>query len=165
MDYAGPLLISAMLLVGAFLDWRHRILPNWLALAIFATASVSVAATDGLSAIAPNLIHFAIALGLGFALFAVGVLGGGDAKTYSALAMTAPISEGYLLLALTAVATAGLAVIWLLVVRLKAPADTDQDGGEGTDDSEDHKKVPLGVAIAVGGMAYLWWPQLQTTFA
>lgn len=144
------LLICVLLVWAAWSDIRHRVLPNWTALAILVAALIGVVANSGFDALGSHLGHFALALVIGFGLFAIRWIGGGDAKTYAALAAAVPLSQGFTLLIYTCFAMILVSLIWISKHRFaRRRADS------GTQDLSQMKfaKIPLGVAIAAGGIA------------
>ena len=81
-------LVAATAIAGAAYDLTTFIIPNWISLGLLALFPV-LAFAVGLS-LSDAGIHFAIgavALALGIVLFAFGIIGGGDAKLFAALAL------------------------------------------------------------------------------
>src|SRR5687768_10415697 len=93
---AGAILLM-IAATGMWLDVRHRRLPNWLC-AVTLLAGIAVAAISSASIVQGQILHAAIALVVGIALFAMGWIGGGDAKYYAALAGWFPLSDAPLLM-------------------------------------------------------------------
>lgn len=144
----GPLVLLAG--IGAWLDWRTRRLPNWLCGATFLAGLGVAVITVGLAAAALQVWHAALALLVGMALFAPGLIGGGDAKFYAAVAVWFPLAEGFRLLFLVALAGLVLTVaLWGMVWRRHGRA------GAGADPPVPPRTVPYGVAIAAGALAGL----------
>lgn len=137
-----PGTLIALAAVGAWLDWHRRLLPNWL-------CGIAGAAGLGAALLGPaggpvwsNAVHAVIALVVGMALFAGGVIGGGDAKFYAALALWFPLDAGFRLLLLVSLAGLILTLaMWVLIWR-REPAGT----------SRQTRSVPYGVAIAAGAV-------------
>lgn len=148
---AIPVLLICVLLVwAAWNDIRHRVLPNWTALAILAVALIGVVANSGFEALGPHLGHFGLALAAGFGLFAIRWIGGGDAKTYAALSAAVPLSQGLSLLAYVCVAMVIVSIAWIAKNRIdRRRARNAQEGAL----QVKFAKIPLGVAIAAGGIA------------
>ena len=156
-----PLLQAALLtvfpaltIVAALRDATSYTIPNWISGALIlgfpvaalalglAPASLGIHAMVGL-----------VALAAGMAMFALGWIGGGDAKLFAAAGLWLgwPASATYLLV--TAVAGGGLAVgllglrsIWLRPYVQDGPAWLGRLTTPG-------ENVPYGVAIAVGALA------------
>lgn len=123
---------------GAWLDWKRRRLPNALCAAAFACGLGLAVAGSGWLATGPALLHAALALAGGMVLFALGAIGGGDAKFYAALAGWFPLHEGARLLLL--VSLCGLVLVLAMWPKWR------RNDGEG---------VPMGVAIGGGAMLEL----------
>lgn len=140
-----PFAVLAILAAaGAWLDWRYRLLPNWLCAIVLAAGLGLVLARGGAPDVIPHLIHAAVALLVGMALFAGGLIGGGDAKFYAALAAWFPLSDGFRLLLLVGLAGMVLTIgLWATVWRRKA--DYPEDTGN-------VRTVPYGVAIGAGAL-------------
>jgi prepilin peptidase CpaA len=143
-------LLAGIAGVGAWLDWHYRLLPNRLCAVALVAGLVVTGLGQGLAALLPHLGHAGLALLVGMALFAGGVIGGGDAKFYAALAAWFPLAEGFRLLLLVALAGLVLTVgLWLFVWRA-APAGPGSAAG-----ARQPRTVPYGVAIAAGAVVAL----------
>jgi prepilin peptidase CpaA len=93
MNSTIALLPAALLAAaGAYLDIRHRRLPNWLCAALALAAATGLALWAGADALPWAMLHAAMALVVGMLLFAAGLIGGGDAKFYAAAALSVPAS-------------------------------------------------------------------------
>nr|WP_298930179.1 prepilin peptidase [uncultured Erythrobacter sp.] len=146
----GAVLISLLLVWAAWKDIRHRILPNSAAVAILIVALGSTALSEGFGALLPNIAHFAAALLAGIVLFAIRWIGAGDAKVYAALAAAVPVQNGLSLLAYVAAAMFVTVICWFGFSRIRRARQSSAAP------SGDFAKVPLGLAIAIGGIAFLW---------
>lgn len=150
----NTVLLAGFAGIGAWLDWRDRRLPNWLCGLALACGLGLASAAGGVSTVIPHLEHAGLALVVGTGLFAGGLIGGGDAKYYAALAAWFPLAEGFRLLLL--VALAGLVLtsgLWALVWRQGARARA----GAGAAALTQPQTVPYGVAIAAGAMIAQVW--------
>lgn len=161
-------LVFPILAVAAVWDWRTRVIPNWLTLAALLVA-IGFAALPGGISIVTSLEGAALGLGFGFVLFALGALGGGDAKLFAALgAFLGPLSFLYALLAVIFV---GGAMALVAVLRKHALGATLKNmglivlslvtfglaGRRVTLSSDGAIAVPYGMAIAIGTtIAHLW---------
>lgn len=147
-EWLWPAALSLLLIAGALSDIRTRRLPNWLSLALLVLGLGFAFAQGGLPAMGWHGAHVAIALAVGMALFAGGIIGGGDAKFYAGLAAFFPLGEGFSLL--LAVSLAGLVaiVVWFASRRLLRPGPIDKDSL--------YAKFPYGVAMAGGGLWMIW---------
>ena len=117
----------------------------------------------GLQAIGMHLAAAAIVFSACFALFAFNVMGGGDAKLLSATALWFGLNESLLFL-MTDVAIIG-GFITLLILMVRAQSDTILAIGLPVPNSVlIAKKIPYGIAIAIGGfMAFPDSPLFLTT--
>ncbi len=132
--------LAIALLIAAFTDIRHRRIANWLNLAIAAGAPLFWWASgyslwpDVAIQIAVALAVFAVVCGL----FALGMMGGGDVKLLTALALwIAPIPFLQLLVIMAlagGVLTIAMAA-WHMIKRQR-----------------EKLAIPYGVAISIGGL-------------
>jgi prepilin peptidase CpaA len=133
---------AAAMLVSAVLDIRARRLPNWLNLAV-ALGFLPWAWATGLpwGEVAIHLAVGAAVLGIGFGLFALGVIGGGDAKLGAAVTLWIGLSfdllRFFLIMALAGGILAVVALIWQARTR-----------------QELTRALPYGVAIGAAGLDY-----------
>lgn len=132
-------------LVGSWLDFTQRRLPNWLCL-IALLAGLGVAfATGGLSALGWHGLHAVVALIVGMGLFAIRVIGGGDAKFYAGLAAWFPISVGLGLFVSVALAGAVLTILFIIARKLRGRPAFPKDPSL-------EERLPYGLAIASGAL-------------
>lgn len=143
-----PAGLSLLLIVGAIGDIRHRRLPNWLALALLVLGLAFGFASGGFAALGWHAAHAGVALLVGMALFATGVIGGGDAKVYAGAAAYFPLSAGLQMLLWVTLTGGVLVLSWLVIRRLMSADKSDRD--------TIYAKFPYGVAIAVGAIGLAW---------
>lgn len=136
-------ILACMLVVAAFTDWRSRRIANWL------NASVAITAplywwVSGLS-LWPGV---AIQLGLAVVVFAIlsllfikRMMGGGDVKLLTALALWFP-PVPYLNLLLIMALVGGLLTLFMAAWHLMRR-------------KKENLTIPYGLAIAVGGLSVL----------
>ena len=139
--------LAGLLLGAAVQDVRTLTIANgWpLAIIVLFVIGYPLGATDG--ALWSHGLHFAIALAIGMALFAMGWFGGGDAKLYAAIALWFDL--GHALHLFVAVVLSGLVLaIAHLGVRLV------RRGGGARRLLKD-SKLAYGIAIAVGALIAL----------
>jgi prepilin peptidase CpaA len=135
----------ALAAFGAFLDFKERRLPNWLCAVLALAASSGLALSEGVELLPWALLHATIAIAIGMALFALGVIGGGDAKFYAAVALAVPatsIAGPMALLGWTSVAGL-LLLVGMMVWRRTRKRPATQGLLKGW-------AVPYGFAIACG---------------
>jgi prepilin peptidase CpaA len=130
--------------IGALLDIKSRRLPNWLCAALAVAAAGGLEYSAGLEILGWAFVHAVLALAIGMVLFRLGVIGGGDAKFYSAAACAVPLNQALPLLGWTSVVGLGLIIVMLVVRAVK----------RGREDALVLRgwSVPYGVAI-FGGFA------------
>jgi prepilin peptidase CpaA len=131
--------LAAALAVAAVYDWRSRIIPNRLNIAIAALA-IPFWLVSGLSLWPDVALQVATAAGL-FALFALafrfGAMGGGDVKLVSALALWLPPLATLKLLVIMSIAGGFLTLAMVIRHRIAKPGHV--------------LEIPYGIAIAFGG--------------
>jgi prepilin peptidase CpaA len=133
---------AAAMLVSGWLDIRARRLPNWLNLAV-ALGFLPWAWASGLGwgGFAIHLAVGAVVLGIGFCLFALDVIGGGDAKLGAAVALWIGLSfdllRFFLIMALAGGVLAAIALVYQSVTKRQVT-----------------RALPYGVAIGVAGLDY-----------
>jgi len=147
---------AALMLTAAFRDVVSFTIPNWIPLAV--AALFPVAALVGGLALPTAGLHLAVgfaALVAGMAMFALGWIGGGDAKLLAAVTLWLGWPASLTFVLATALVGGGLAVALLTVrsgplrpVVLLGPRWLVRlsDPGEG---------APYGVAIAAGALMAL----------
>lgn len=142
----GTFSIAFLLASGIYLSWSdlaRRRLPN-IATGMVALAGLGGSlATGGLDALGSHGLHLAVALAIGFGLFALGTIGSGDAKYYAAVAAWFPLGKGVQLLGAVSIAGFVVALVWLVKSLKSRPQQTPQS---------DFAKVPFGIAIATGSV-------------
>lgn len=150
------MVFPALVILGGVKDLVSYRIPNWISLALIAgflaAAAAGLAAGASPAALGLNLAVGAAGLAVGVALFALGWIGGGDAKLFAAAALWIGWPGAPTLLAVTALAGGGLAVLLLGLrsplarpLALAGPAWFARLAEPG-------ESVPYGVAIAVGAL-------------
>lgn len=150
--YLALAVMAALGAIGVWLDVRDRRLPNWLCLAVLIAGLAAGFALHDASWAGSSALHTLAALVVGMGLFALGVIGGGDAKFYAAMASWFPLPAAIPLLGM--VSAIGLVLLlgwlaWRRMRRSEAPAT-----------SGDFAKFPYGVAISAGALAAFALPAL-----
>lgn len=126
-------------------DLSARRIPNWLCLVTAAAGLAFAVFTGGGQGLASHGAHMVIALVIGMILFALKIVGGGDAKFYAAVAAWFPLSAAVSLAVTISFAGLVLFLLWagvrmLTGARVRAP----QEGGM--------TKFPYALALAAGAM-------------
>jgi prepilin peptidase CpaA len=149
-------LIGAAMIAAAVYDAATLTIPNWISL--FLVALFPIAAIGADFSWAEVGIHFAVgfvALLVGMGLFASGVIGGGDAKLFAAIALLVGAADfaPYIL----AVALAGGALGCVLLGVRWAATTYDVYGRLSwlSHIAKQGAGIPYGIAIAVGGLFVL----------
>lgn len=142
----------AVVLYGAWSDARELRIPNWVSLVLLAVfVPQALISGIGLEAIAWHLGAGVLILIVGFALFALGLFGGGDAKLLAACALW--VGWDPLLHFIVAVTVVG-GILSLAVVLLRKGLGMWPNwlvhSAEGL--FVPNKAVPYGIAIAAGAM-------------
>ena len=150
----GPaLLLLALLACGlvaaAALDWRSRIIPNWLNGAI-ALGAIPFWIATGVGLWPGAALHIAVAAAV-FAVFALAfhfaLMGGGDVKMLAAIALWLPPMAVVQMILIMSLAGGALTLAMVLRHRLSK--------GEGA------LEIPYGIAIAFAGLWLLGEPFLN----
>lgn len=151
------MVFPALVILGGVKDLVSYRIPNWISLALIAgflaAAAAGLAAGASPAALGLNLAVGAAGLAVGVALFALGWIGGGDAKLFAACALWlgAPVFMPFMLYTglaggVLTLAILGLRSTWLAPAVAGCPPWLRRLGTAGG-------KVPYGVAIAVGALA------------
>jgi prepilin peptidase CpaA len=148
-------ILPALLLTAALWDLASFTIPNALSVALSALFLVFAFAVPlGLVALGWHLAAGLAGLGLGFTLFALGWIGGGDAKLFAAVALWLGFTD---LLPYAAAASlfGGVLTLSLLLLR-KVPLPAGLSGQVWLVRLHDARSgIPYGVALAAGAFAIL----------
>jgi prepilin peptidase CpaA len=144
----------AMTIVAALRDATSYTIPNWISgLLVLGFPVAALALGLPQAGLGVHAGTGAIALVAGMAMFALGWIGGGDAKLFAAAGLWLGWPAGVTFILVTAVTGGGLAVallglrsIWLRPYVQDGPAWFGRLATPG-------ENVPYGVAIAVGALA------------
>jgi prepilin peptidase CpaA len=163
--------VVMIMLTGAWLDIRTRRIPNWLTLSAV-VAALGLRVLVGGSALLDGVLGLGLAFALLLPLFAMGGLGGGDAKLLMAagaflgpkgfvVALLATALVGGLMSVVHA-ARKGVIVPALLNTGglLKYVVTAGRSGERTTLATPGALSVPYGVAIAAGTLFALWYGTL-----
>ncbi|MGX9987934.1 A24 family peptidase [Rhizobium sp. Z1P35] len=144
-------ILPLCLAIAAVSDLFTMTIPNRVSL-ILVVSFLLLAPLSGLSleAIGMHLVAAAIVFGACFALFAFNVMGGGDAKLLSATALWFGLNQSLAFLMTDVAAVGGLITLLILLVRTQT--NTILAIGLPVPSSLLlAKKIPYGIAIAIGG--------------
>lgn len=147
------------LAVAAISDARRYIIPNWTCAALIGAFFLCAPlAGYGLEAIAEHLAVGVAGLLVGFALFAVGVWGGGDGKLLAATALWFDGGAVTSFLLNTAIVGGVIGVVALAAIAFHARIGS-VFGVDNPALARLRKAAPYGVAIAIG--AVLAFPEAE----
>jgi prepilin peptidase CpaA len=161
---------AALLLAGSVSDVRTARIPNQLVLAGLLLAPVAAVANGGLAGLGAALAAAGIALCIGFAGFALGAIGGGDAKFLMVGAALVGLPQLVPFLLATGALGGMLAVgtiVWkrrgmeatvMTLDLAKSAATLGRKGYRGRVGDEGRLAVPYGVAIAGGALLVQFTP-------
>lgn len=107
------LVFTGILLVACGFDLKAFRIPNALSLALMALFTVKAAALPEIVVWPGHILAGALMLALGFLVFALGVIGGGDAKLMSAVALWFGLGAMPSLITATAIGGGILALVLL----------------------------------------------------
>jgi prepilin peptidase CpaA len=147
------LVFPALAIVAALKDATSYTIPNWISVALLAAfAPAALVAHLPLVVVGISLAVAFAALLAGMGMFAMGWIGGGDAKFMAAAALWLGWSATPSFLLVTALCGGGLAVtllalrsVWLRPLVHNGPAWVGRLASPGAD-------VPYGVAICAGAL-------------
>lgn len=147
------LVFPVLVVVAALRDVTSYTIPNWISgLLILGFLPAALALGLPLGVIGQNGLVFLVALAAGMAMFALGWIGGGDAKLFAVAGLWLGWSGALTYLIFTAVAGGALALallglrsLWLRPYVVNGPAWFGRLATPG-------EAVPYGVAIALGAM-------------
>ena len=148
------LIFPVLVIAAALRDATSYTIPNWLSVALVgAFPVVALALGLPLATIGLNLGIGAGALVLAMGMFALGWIGGGDAKLFAAAALWIGWPAGVTYLAVTGMAGGALAVGLLGLRSAYVRPFVPQSPAWFARLAQPGENVPYGVAIAVGALA------------
>lgn len=151
-DWLVAILLFLLLLAAIEDGWRLQI-SDWTSGAVAAAAFVAIALDGPVVGLWQNFLLFVAVLVIGTAMFARGLMGGGDIKLLAASALWFDLSSGWRLLVSIAVAGAIVAIAVIALRSLPWPEKVRQrvlllKPREG---------IAYGVAIALGVALMTYW--------
>jgi len=154
------LLVPALLVAAAACDIASYTIPNriqiglLLAFAVFAAA----AGMDG-SALGSHLLAGVVALAAGFTLFALGYVGGGDAKLFACVGLWLGLGDLFSYTLIASVLGGGLTITILTARQMRLPPVLAAQGWIARLHAAD-SGIPYGVALAAGALAFLPYAEI-----
>ena len=153
VDATFWLVMVALCLAAAATDVRSYRIPNAIPIAVALLALVRFSALGAWHDMWPSLLVGSIVLAVGFGLFVLGWLGGGDVKLIAALSLWAGPERVYEFVYIIAL-SGGVMALGLLVSLTLRKVSAKLMGQRDRPISFRGRHLPYGVAIAVGA-AYL----------
>lgn len=148
------LLFAAPLMMAAYTDYSSMRIPNTVVLALMAAFFVSLPLHwQGIGVLGEHLGMFASFLAVGFVFFALGWLGGGDAKLMAAIALWLGWQDAMMFIVYTTLFGAAIALFLMLSKRF-APVRL-RTSAFGMKIYQGDKDMPYGIALAAGAL-YVW---------
>jgi prepilin peptidase CpaA len=151
--------LPTLLAVAAGWDLASFTIPNFLSLALagtFALFAVLLRFSPAMAGL--HLLAGFVGLAIGFALFALNYIGGGDAKLYAAVGLWIGPHD-FLSYTLVAAVMGGALTLAILALRqLPLPAGLTRQGWI-LKLHDQHSGIPYGVALAAGAVVIL--PQAE----
>ena len=147
--------VPALLALAAGWDIASFTIPNLLSLVFIAAFALFVAAAGmPLAAAGWHGLSGAIGLGVGFTLFALGYVGGGDAKLFAAIALWLGFDSLLEFALIASLFGGGLALMLMSMRSMPLPATLA--GQSWLIRLHDQKSgIPYGVALAAGALVVL----------
>jgi prepilin peptidase CpaA len=145
------LIVPLCLAIAAFSDLFTMIIPNRVSL-IISLSFLIIAPLAGtpLQVITMHLLSGLMVFTICFALFAINAMGGGDAKLLAATAIWFGFDQSLLVFVTYVGLVGGVATLLILAIRIQS--DMIMAVGLRVPNSILHaKKIPYGIAIAIGG--------------
>lgn len=148
------LIFSLCMAMAAYKDATSMTIPNWISLTLIAGFFVMLPFTwDGAAMFGQHLLVGFTFFAVGFAMFAFGWLGGGDAKLLAATALWWTWPDALYFVVYVAVA-GGVLALFLLLGRKYLPVKVLTSEWSHMM-FKDQTKMPYGIAIATGAMITL----------
>lgn len=152
VETALYMLVGAMMIAAAAYDVLTLTIPNWISLVLIVLfPMLAVAVGLGWHELGWHVAIGVIALAAGIAAFALGAVGGGDAKLFGAVALyMGPLGIAPYVLSV-AIAGGALAMLFLVLHQPRIEAWTQRVPVLGQIVSRG-AALPYGVAIVAGGL-------------
>lgn len=147
LEVWGPralLILCAVL--AAFFDMTRRRIPNWLCAVTVVAGLVLAFVLGDASVLGSHALHAFVALLGGMALFAMGGLGGGDAKFYAGVASWFAFKQAPALLVCIALSGFLVLVGWFVYRRIRRYPISRKKSESSFDN------IPYGIGIGLGAI-------------
>ncbi len=152
LSYLFLAILPAALLIASVNDIIEMKIPNWISLMLILTFPFAAIYFQlSLGEIAASVLLGLIVLAAGFTLFALNLLGGGDAKLIAAVAPWLGLSA-FAQFAIWTVMAGGALAILLIIFRKTPPYPVYAHAKWVMKLHNAKGKMPYGAAIAVGGL-------------
>ncbi len=152
VSIAAFLLLPFCLSLAAFTDLFTMTIPNRVSLALLISYfAVAFALGMDLNTIGMSVVAGLVIFSICFALFALNVMGGGDAKLLTACALWFGFNTSLLTFMICVALLGGILTIAILLLRSRAQ-EIMVTGLRVPDSLLVAKKVPYGIAIAAAGL-------------
>jgi prepilin peptidase CpaA len=142
------------LVVAAISDLRSFRIPNIFPAVLILLFGITYGLVGFSGVLWPNIFHFLLALIIGMGLFGQGWIGGGDAKLYAAVALWFDWTGAVALILMTTLSGLILAALFIGArmagLRKNVP--------------KEDRRIPYGVAIAIGAISTAVWVGWNETF-
>jgi prepilin peptidase CpaA len=148
------IVLPLILAIAAACDLTSFTIPNWLSLALVAAfVAFALAASLAPAAFSWHLLACLIALAAGFLLFALGYIGGGDAKLFAAISLWLGWHDLLAYALAASLLGGGLTILLLLLRQVPLPAAFRPAWILKL--HEKNAGIPYGVALAAGALMVL----------
>lgn len=150
------LALTCLLLIACAYDLTEFRIPNAVPFALILLFFIKTAAVAGFVGWPEHVVAFCLTFALGFLAFALGVIGGGDAKLMAALALWFGISALPSFLAITGIGGGVLALILVAVRHAVARTPIAAGPPAGWRLLDRQAPVPYALPIALAALWLEW---------
>jgi prepilin peptidase CpaA len=148
-------MFPALLVAAACWDVASFTIPNFIPvclLAVFALAALAAGMPPGLAGM--HILAGFVGLAVGFTLFALGFIGGGDAKLFACVALAFGLGDLLPYAVVASIFGGGLTLALLAARKIPLPRSLAAQGWI-TRLHDDRQGIPYGVALALGALVLL----------
>jgi len=152
--------MPALLVGAAACDLASYTIPNRIQIGLLVAFAVFAAAAGmDAGALGNHLLAGAIALAAGFTLFALGYVGGGDAKLFACVGLWFGLGDLFAYTLIASVLGGGLTIAILSARQMRLPGALAGQGWIARLHAAD-SGIPYGVALAAGALAFLPYAEI-----